>query len=185
MDFFAGSGTTGHAVLESNAEEGASRRFLLMQLDESLPEHSDAAKMGLTTIAELALERILRACAALPEARTDEQREVARIERGAPARRVPARVEAEPRELVQQARHERPEDGARLDEPNEELRDERDGRDGPISSPERPTPRPPPRETEGPQPRRAAPDSGGGPGLDERTGRTGCLGRTAKKRRSR
>ena len=82
MDFFAGSGTTGHAVLESNSEEGASRRFLLMQLDEPLPEDSDAEKMGLKTIAELAIERLHRACAALPEARADEERRVAQCRLG-------------------------------------------------------------------------------------------------------
>jgi len=76
MDFFCGSGTTAHAVLEGNAEEGARRRFLVMQLDEDLPDGSDAAKMGLATIADLARERIKRAIAALPPAQDDEPRAV-------------------------------------------------------------------------------------------------------------
>ena len=75
-DFFCGSGTTAHAVLEGNAEEGARRRFLVMQLDEDLPDGSDAAKMGLATIADLARERIKRAIAALPPAQDDEPRAV-------------------------------------------------------------------------------------------------------------
>ena len=74
LDFFAGSGTTGHAVLAGNAEEGARRRFLLVQLPERCPPGSLASKLGLKTIADITRERIRRAGEALPEARPHEDR---------------------------------------------------------------------------------------------------------------
>ncbi len=55
MDFFAGSGTTGHAVLAQNAADGGDRRFILTQLPEPVGE------MGDRTIADLTVERIRRA----------------------------------------------------------------------------------------------------------------------------
>lgn len=61
LDFFAGSGTTAHAVLESNAEDGFNRKFILVQLDEAPEPKSDAAKEGYETIAALSAERIRRA----------------------------------------------------------------------------------------------------------------------------
>ena len=68
LDFFAGSATTAHAVLEANAEDGGSRSFIQVQLDEAVPEGSAAAKAGFGTIAELARERIRRAGSAVSAA---------------------------------------------------------------------------------------------------------------------
>lgn len=61
MDFFAGSGTTAHAVMAANAEDGGQRRFVLVQLPEVSTEDSEAFKAGYRTIAELSKERIRRA----------------------------------------------------------------------------------------------------------------------------
>ena len=61
LDFFAGSGSMAHAVLEKNAEDGGSRRFIMVQLDERPDAKSEAAKQGYPTIAALARERIRRA----------------------------------------------------------------------------------------------------------------------------
>jgi adenine-specific DNA-methyltransferase len=61
LDFFAGSGTTAHAVLQANAEDGGNRRFIMVQLDEALDPKSDEAKEGYKSIAEITLQRIRRA----------------------------------------------------------------------------------------------------------------------------
>lgn len=61
MDFFAGSGTTGHAVLQANAEDGANRRFILVQLNEQPDPKSEAAKAGFSSIAEVTRERLRKA----------------------------------------------------------------------------------------------------------------------------
>ncbi len=61
MDFFGGSGTTAHAVMQMNAEDNGKRKFIIVQLPESTPESSEARKYGFETISELAIERIKRA----------------------------------------------------------------------------------------------------------------------------
>ena len=61
LDFFSGSGTTAHAVMQLNAEDGGSRRFICVQLPEETDEKSEARKAGFDTIAEIAKERIRRA----------------------------------------------------------------------------------------------------------------------------
>lgn len=61
MDFFAGSATTANAVMELNAEDGESRRFILVQIAESYADNSLAHSLGYRTIAETARERIRRA----------------------------------------------------------------------------------------------------------------------------
>lgn len=61
MDFFSGSGTTAHAVMQLNAEDSGSRRFICAQLPEETDEKSEARKAGFNTIAEIAKERIRRA----------------------------------------------------------------------------------------------------------------------------
>jgi adenine-specific DNA-methyltransferase len=61
MDFFAGSGTTGHAVMQANAEDGQRRKYVLVQLDEEPDPKSEGAKAGFKTIAEISRERIRRA----------------------------------------------------------------------------------------------------------------------------
>ncbi len=60
LDFFAGSGTMGQAVLAANVESGGSRRFILVQIDERLSEGSEARKVGLKTISSVTKERIRR-----------------------------------------------------------------------------------------------------------------------------
>lgn len=61
LDFFAGSGTTGHAVMEMNAEDGGSRKWILVQLPEPTPEDSAARIEGFETISELARRRLVLA----------------------------------------------------------------------------------------------------------------------------
>ena len=61
MDFFSGSGTTAHAVMQLNAEDGGSRRYICVQLPEETDEKSEARKAGFDTIAEIAKERFRRA----------------------------------------------------------------------------------------------------------------------------
>ncbi|MDR0703907.1 MAG: site-specific DNA-methyltransferase, partial [Planctomycetaceae bacterium] len=61
LDFFAGSGTTAHAVMQLNAEDGGNRKFIMVQLDEPTNPDSEARKAGYKTIDEIARERIKRA----------------------------------------------------------------------------------------------------------------------------
>lgn len=58
LDFFAGSGTTAHAVMAMNAVDGGRRRHISVQLPEACEEQSDALKAGYKTIAEISKERI-------------------------------------------------------------------------------------------------------------------------------
>lgn len=58
LDFFAGSGTLGHAVTELNTEEEGNRRFILVQLPEPYAPDSEAARAGLRTIADLTKARL-------------------------------------------------------------------------------------------------------------------------------
>ncbi len=60
LDFFSGSATTAHAVLELNKEDGGNRKFILVQLAEPCDETNEAYKAGYKTIAEIAKERIRR-----------------------------------------------------------------------------------------------------------------------------
>lgn len=61
LDFFAGSATTAHAVMQLNAEDGGNRKFIMVQLPEVCDEKSEAYKAGYRTIAEISKERIRRA----------------------------------------------------------------------------------------------------------------------------
>ena len=61
FDFFSGSATTAHAVMQLNAEDGGNRRFILVQLPEVCDEKSEAAKAGYANICEIGKERIHRA----------------------------------------------------------------------------------------------------------------------------
>ena len=58
LDFFSGSGTTAHAVMHLNAEDGGSRRFILVQMPEVCEAGSEAHKGGYKNIAEIGMERI-------------------------------------------------------------------------------------------------------------------------------
>ena len=61
LDFFSGSATTAHAVMQLNAEDGGNRQFIMVQLPEVCNEKSEAFKDGYKTIAEIGKERIRRA----------------------------------------------------------------------------------------------------------------------------
>lgn len=61
LDFFSGSATTAHAVMQLNAEDGGHRKFVLVQIPELTDEKSEAAKAGYSTICEIGKERIRRA----------------------------------------------------------------------------------------------------------------------------
>lgn len=61
LDFFAGSGTTGHAILDRNAEKNIKRNYILIQLAESTHEKSEARKAGYDTIDQITAERLRRA----------------------------------------------------------------------------------------------------------------------------
>jgi adenine-specific DNA-methyltransferase len=61
LDFFAGSATSAEAVFQLNAENGGSRKFILIQLDEPTDPKSEAAKAGFASISDLSRERIRRA----------------------------------------------------------------------------------------------------------------------------
>lgn len=61
LDFFSGSATTAHAVMQLNAEDGGNRRFIMVQLPEATDQKSEAAKAGYKNICEIGKERIRRA----------------------------------------------------------------------------------------------------------------------------
>jgi adenine-specific DNA-methyltransferase len=61
LDFFSGSATTAHAVMQLNAEDGGHRKFIMVQLPEETSEKSEAYKAGYKTICEIGEERIRRA----------------------------------------------------------------------------------------------------------------------------
>jgi adenine-specific DNA-methyltransferase len=61
LDFFSGSATTAHAVMQLNAENGGDRRFVMIQLPEACAPDSEAFKAGYKTIADIGKERIRRA----------------------------------------------------------------------------------------------------------------------------
>lgn len=61
MDFFSGSATTAHAVMQLNAEDGGHRKFIMVQLPEQTDAKSEAYKAGYKTICEIGEERIRRA----------------------------------------------------------------------------------------------------------------------------
>lgn len=61
LDFFSGSATTAHAVMQLNAEDGGNRKFIMVQLPEVCGEKSEARKAGYSTICDIGEERIRRA----------------------------------------------------------------------------------------------------------------------------
>ena len=74
MDFFSGSATTAHAVMQLNAEDGGNRRFIMVQLPESTAESSEAHKAGYRNICEIGKERIRRAGEKVKEECADAER---------------------------------------------------------------------------------------------------------------
>ncbi|MEN9432824.1 MAG: hypothetical protein RLZZ422_413 [Pseudomonadota bacterium] len=73
LDFFAGSATTAHAVMDLNKEDGGNRKFICVQLPEPCDEKSEAFKAGYQTIAEISKERIRRAAAKIKAEQTEAQ----------------------------------------------------------------------------------------------------------------
>ena len=67
LDFFSGSATTAHAVMQLNAEDGGNRKFIMVQLPEVCEEGSEAAKAGYKNICEIGKERIRRAAKKIRE----------------------------------------------------------------------------------------------------------------------
>lgn len=67
LDFFSGSATTAHAVMQLNAEDGGNRKFILVQLPEATKEGSEARQAGYETIDQIGRERIKRAAAKIKE----------------------------------------------------------------------------------------------------------------------
>ena len=61
LDFFSGSATTAHAVMQLNSEDGGHRKFIMVQLPEETEEKSEAYKAGYKNICEIGKERIRRA----------------------------------------------------------------------------------------------------------------------------
>ena len=68
LDFFSGSATTAHAVMQLNAEDGGRRKFIMVQLPEATDEKSEAYKAGYKNICEIGKERIRRAGAQILQA---------------------------------------------------------------------------------------------------------------------
>lgn len=67
LDFFSGSATTAHAVMQLNAEDGGKRRFIMVQLPEKTDEKSEAYKAGYSNICKIGQERIRRAAKKIRE----------------------------------------------------------------------------------------------------------------------
>ncbi|WP_336620771.1 DNA methyltransferase [Corynebacterium riegelii] len=82
LDFFSGSGTTAHAVMELNAEDGGHRRHIQVQLPEPTPESSSARKAGYDSIADISRERIKRAGQKILESDTTLESTPNRIDAG-------------------------------------------------------------------------------------------------------
>ncbi|WP_448807978.1 site-specific DNA-methyltransferase [Aminobacterium mobile] len=73
LDFFSGSATTAHAVMELNAEDGGNRKFIMVQLPEPTDEKDEAYKAGYMNICEIGKERIRRAGEKIKEENKDKE----------------------------------------------------------------------------------------------------------------
>lgn len=71
LDFFSGSATTAHAIMQLNAANEANHKFILVQIPEHTPDNSEASKAGYETIAEIGKERIRRAAQKIKEEHPD------------------------------------------------------------------------------------------------------------------
>lgn len=72
LDFFSGSATTAHAVMQLNAEDQGSRKYIMVQLPEATDEKSEAYKAGYATICEIGKERIRRAAKKIKEEKIEK-----------------------------------------------------------------------------------------------------------------
>lgn len=73
MDFFAGSSTSAHAVMQLNIEDGGNRKFIMVQLPEEIDKKTEVFKVGYKTIAEISKERIRRAGKKIVEENSDKE----------------------------------------------------------------------------------------------------------------
>ena len=73
LDFFSGSATTAHAVMQLNAEDGGNRKFIMVQLPEKTDEKSEAYKAGYKNICAIGKERIRRAGKKIKEENADKE----------------------------------------------------------------------------------------------------------------
>ena len=73
LDFFSGSATTAHAVMQLNAEDGGNRKYIMVQLPETIDENSEAYKAGYKNICEIGKERIRRAGKKILEEKRDNE----------------------------------------------------------------------------------------------------------------
>jgi adenine-specific DNA-methyltransferase len=73
LDFFSGSATTAHAIMQLNAEDNGNRKFIMVQVPEPTNAKSEARKAGYETIAEIGKERIRRAAKKIQKKHTDTQ----------------------------------------------------------------------------------------------------------------
>lgn len=73
LDFFSGSATTAHAIMQLNAEDGGNRKYIMVQLPEETDEKTEAYKAGYKTIAEIGKERIRRAGKQIFEENKDKE----------------------------------------------------------------------------------------------------------------
>ena len=76
LDFFSGSATTAHAVMQLNAEDGGKRKYICVQIPEETPEDSEARKAGYNTICEIGKERIRRAGKKIKEAEENKDKNI-------------------------------------------------------------------------------------------------------------
>ena len=76
LDFFSGSATTAHAVMQLNAEDGGKRKYICVQIPEETPEDSEARKAGYNTICEIGKERIRRAGKKIKEAEENKDKDI-------------------------------------------------------------------------------------------------------------
>ena len=74
LDFFAGSATTAHAVLDLNKQDGGNRKFIMVQLPEPCPPDSEAFKAGYKTIADIGKERIRRVIKKIEDERANQDK---------------------------------------------------------------------------------------------------------------
>jgi adenine-specific DNA-methyltransferase len=73
LDFFSGSATTAHAVMELNAEDGGNRQYIMVQIPEKVDEKSEAYKAGYKTICDIGRDRIIRASEKIKSQYTNNQ----------------------------------------------------------------------------------------------------------------
>lgn len=76
LDFFAGSGTTAHAIMELNREDGGNRKFILAQIPELTDEKSEAYKAGYKKISDITIERNKRVIQKIEKEESEKQREL-------------------------------------------------------------------------------------------------------------